>query len=298
MKGFLPMDSRVKGAFLTVFGGVCWGLSGSMGQYLFTKQGMDSRWLVPIRLGLAGIIMFIYCLIRYRKDTFKPISNKVDLGRLIVYGLFGVSCSQFSYFLCIQLSTAAMGTILQDLSPIFILMVTCIRGHRRPKSNEIVAVVLAIFGVVLLATHGSIQNAIISLPAIISGVICAVCVMIYNCSDSLIAKYPTALLQAYAFLIGGVFFAFVFRSWTIQYTPNSIGLFGIAFVVIVGNVLAFTSYIKGVSYIGPEKGILYGFSEPITAAVITATVFRTALTPYDIAGFVLIFLMLVLISRK
>jgi len=269
-----------------------------MGQYLFTKQGMDSRWLVPIRLGLAGIIMFIYCLIRYRKDTFKPISNKVDLGRLIVYGLFGVSCSQFSYFLCIQLSTAAMGTILQDLSPIFILMVTCIRGHRRPKSNEIVAVVLAIFGVVLLATHGSIQNAIISLPAIISGVICTVCVMIYNCSDTLIAKYPTALLQAYAFLIGGVFFALVFRSWTIQYTPNSIGLFGIAFVVLVGNVLAFTSYIKGVSYIGPEKGILYGFSEPITAAVITATVFRTALTPYDIAGFVLIFLMLVLISRK
>lgn len=167
MKGFLPMDSRVKGAFLTVFGGVCWGLSGSMGQYLFTKQGMDSRWLVPIRLGLAGIIMFIYCLIRYRKDTFKPISNKVE-----------------------------------------------------------------------------------------------------------------------------------FRSWTIRYTPNSIGLFGIAFVVLVGNVLAFTSYIKGVSYIGPEKGILYGFSEPITAAVITATVFRTALTPYDIAGFVLIFLMLVLISRK
>ena len=90
----------------------------------------------------------------------------------------------------------------------------------------------------------------------------------------------------------------MFRSWTIQYTTNSIGLFGIAFVVLVGNVLAFTSYIKGVSYIGPEKGILYGFSEPITAAVITATVFRTALTPYDIAGFVLIFLMLVLISRK
>lgn len=279
-------------------GGMCWGMSGSMGQYLFTRQGMDSRWLVPIRLGAAGVIMFIYCLIRYGKYTFKPVSNRADLWRLLVYGLFGVSCSQFTYFLCIQLSTAAMGTILQDLAPIFILMVTCARGHRRPGTKEVAAVVLAIAGVALISTHGSIENAIVSLPALVSGVLCAVCVMIYNCSDTIIAKYPVALLQAYSFLIGGIFFEMVFRSWTIHYVPNGIGLFGICFVVLVGNVLAFTTYIKGVSYIGPEKGILYGFAEPVTAAVITATVFKTPLTVFDISGFALIFLMLVLISGK
>ena len=48
------MNREIKGALLTLSGGACWGLSGSMGQYLFTRQGMDSRWLVPIRLGLAG----------------------------------------------------------------------------------------------------------------------------------------------------------------------------------------------------------------------------------------------------
>ena len=31
-----------------------------MGQYLFTRQGMDSTWLVPIRLFLAGVILCIY----------------------------------------------------------------------------------------------------------------------------------------------------------------------------------------------------------------------------------------------
>lgn len=158
--------------------------------------------------------------------------------------------------------------------------------------------VLAIAGVALISTHGSIENAIVSLPALVSGVLCAVCVMIYNCSDTIIAKYPVALLQAYSFLIGGIFFEMVFRSWTIHYVPNGIGLFGICFVVLVGNVLAFTTYIKGVSYIGPEKGILYGFAEPVTAAVITATVFKTPLTVFDISGFALIFLMLVLISGK
>ena len=31
-----------KGAFLTAFGGICWGVSGCIGQYLFSRQHMDS----------------------------------------------------------------------------------------------------------------------------------------------------------------------------------------------------------------------------------------------------------------
>ena len=54
------MTDSVKGALLTMFGGMCWGVSGCVGQYLFTRQGMDSTWLVPIRLFLAGVILCIY----------------------------------------------------------------------------------------------------------------------------------------------------------------------------------------------------------------------------------------------
>lgn len=38
------MTDSVKGALLTMFGGMCWGVSGCVGQYLFTRQGMDSTW--------------------------------------------------------------------------------------------------------------------------------------------------------------------------------------------------------------------------------------------------------------
>ena len=51
------MTDSIKGALLTMFGGMCWGVSGCVGQYLFTSQGMDSTWLVPIRLFLAGVIL-------------------------------------------------------------------------------------------------------------------------------------------------------------------------------------------------------------------------------------------------
>ena len=67
------MSNRVKGAFLTLFGGACWGVSGCIGQYLFTRQGMDSTWLVPIRLFLAGLLMCGYYLVRNRKQLFRCV---------------------------------------------------------------------------------------------------------------------------------------------------------------------------------------------------------------------------------
>ena len=56
------MSRQLKGALMAAGGGVCWGISGTMGQYLFTHEAMQTAWLIPIRLGLAGLILFVYWL--------------------------------------------------------------------------------------------------------------------------------------------------------------------------------------------------------------------------------------------
>ena len=66
------MSDRVKGAYLTMGGAACWGVSGCMGQYLFTREGMDSTWLVPIRLFLAGLILSAFFFVKDRKMLFDP----------------------------------------------------------------------------------------------------------------------------------------------------------------------------------------------------------------------------------
>ena len=93
------MSDRIKGSALTMGGAACWGVSGCMGQYLFTREGMDSTWLVPIRLFLAGVILCGFFFIKDRKTLFDPWNvrknprNAIDL---LVYGLAGVSCCQFT----------------------------------------------------------------------------------------------------------------------------------------------------------------------------------------------------------
>lgn len=293
------MKNNVKGALLTMGGGLCWGCSGYMGQYMFSTLGMDSKWLVPIRLGFAGVILFLYCLLRYGSLLFKPWTSLKDASLLLAYGILGVSFSQFTYFLCIQLSTAGVATILQDLSPIIILLVSCVTAKRFPKFLEILSILLAIFGVFLISTHGNFSSMVVPIPALISGIICAILVSIYNLfSTPLSKKYPVTILQAWAFLLGGIIMEFLFQGWKIPYVPDFRGFIGIAFVIIVGNVIAFTIYISGIKYIGPGKAILYGFSEPVSAAIISTLLLGSSFSLFDALGFVCIFLMLVLISVR
>lgn len=294
------MSDRVKGACLTMGGAACWGVSGCMGQYLFTRENMDSTWLVPIRLFLAGLILCTFYFIKDRRMFFDPWNakkNPRNLLDLLIYGLAGVSCCQFTYFLTIQLSSAGMGTILQDLSPVIILLVVCIQQHRGPRLFEICSILLALIGVFLLTTHGSLTDLAISPAALLSGIASACCVVIYTMwPKKLQQQYPTPMLQGWAFLMGGTMFALIFRPCTVSYVPTAMGVFGIFTVVVLGNVLAFSLYMSGVPLIGPQRSSLYSFAEPVTAAIISTLVLGSPFTVWDAMGFGCIFLMLVLLS--
>ena len=49
----------LRGFLCAALGGVCWGASGTVGQYLFTCQGVDSGWLTVVRMFLAGVVLLI-----------------------------------------------------------------------------------------------------------------------------------------------------------------------------------------------------------------------------------------------
>lgn len=294
------MSDRVKGACLTMGGAACWGISGCMGQYLFTRENMDSTWLVPIRLLLAGLLLCGYYFFKDRKQLFAPWNWKADPRNtidLLVYGLAGVSFCQFLYFLTIQLSTAGIATILQDLSPVLILLVLCLQQRRTPRLFELCSILLALLGVFLLTTHGSLTSLAVSPAALAAGLVCACTVVIYTMwPKRLQAQYPTPLLQGWAFLLGGTAFHLIFRPWTMGYVPSAVGVIGILVVVLVGNVTAFSLYMSGVPLIGPQRASLYSFAEPVTAAILSTLLLGSPFTLWDALGFGCIFVMLVLLS--
>ncbi len=166
----------------------------------------------------------------------------------------------------------------------------CIQQRRGPRVFEIFSILLALVGVFLITTHGSLTDLAISPAALASGVVSACCVVIYTMwPKKLQQQYPTPMLQGWAFLMGGTMFAMIFRPWTMNYVPTPMGVFGIFTVVVLGNVLAFSLYMSGVPLIGPQKSSLYSFAEPVTAAIISTLVLGSPFTLWDALGFGCIF---------
>ena len=120
----------------------------------------------------------------------------------------------------------------------------------------------------------------------------------YNClcPHRELRDYPVSMLQAWAFLMGAVLFELSMHPWTLGYTPSLRGVGGILFVVLFGNLLAFNLYMSGVKLIGPEKSVLYGFSEPVTAAILAVALLSTPFTLWDALGFAAVFAMLTVLS--
>ncbi len=288
------MDFK-KGAIFAVLGGVCWGVSGSVAQFMFQSMNMDSRWLVPVRLYGAGIILMIICLMRYRDQLLEPWKSRTVIIKLLLYAVPGVAASQFLCFMTNQLSSAAVSSIMQDISPVIILLVTCVVGRRLPKVFEAVSIIMAIAGVFLLTTHGKFDGSGVATAALITGILSAVAVTVYNVAPGMVLyRFPMPVIQAWAFLVGGTCMTLAFRSWTYGFEPSLPAILGIAFVIIVGTLLSFGFYMLGVKYAGPGKAILFGFSEPVTAAVVSLIFLGTSFSWVDALGFALIFGMLLM----
>lgn len=55
----------LRGTICAILGGFCWGMSGTVGQFLFTQKGIDSGWLTVVRMLCAGVILLASAALRY-----------------------------------------------------------------------------------------------------------------------------------------------------------------------------------------------------------------------------------------
>ena len=287
------------GVLLTLTGGILWGFSGACGQFLFTRKAVVSTWLVPVRLLTAGVLMLLYLILTRGKRIFAIWKDARDVRDLLLFGFFGMTGCQFCYFTAIQYSNAGTATVLQYLGPALILVWICLRGKRRPTAVECVALALALTGALLLATHGSLHALALSPQGLFWGLLSALFLAVYTLAPiRLLTVYDSVEIVGWGMLIGGVVLCAVFRPWetAVPVDPGLLG--GMAGVILLGSIAAFTLYFSGVRRIGPGKGSMISAIEPVAAAVFGVLWLGNTMTGMDLAGFACILTMVVLLARS
>ena len=102
------------GSILCIVSACLWGVAGTVGQFLFQKMYMSAKWLVSVRMLVAGIFLLCFACAKYGKKTFLIWTNKKDVRDLLLFSLLGMLLAQYGYFVAIDCSNAATATVLRS----------------------------------------------------------------------------------------------------------------------------------------------------------------------------------------
>lgn len=287
------------GVLYALLGAICWGFSGASGQYLFEFKHINPQWLVSIRLLISGIFLFVVLYIYKKNKIFDIFKSKKSLFMLFIFATFGLTLCQFTYYLTIKLTNAAIATVLQYTAPAFIILFVSLKEKKLPKKTEIFALFLAMLGVFLLATHGDFELNI-PLNALLIGILSALCIVIYSTTPiSLNKTYGTATTLCFGLLIGGIFSSFFTQNlFDFSAIDDFEAKLALAGVILFGTFLAFSFYLFGVNIIGPTRASLVASIEPISAAFFSYIWLGTTFVFMDFIGFFMILICTILLSKK
>lgn len=287
------------GIIITIIGASCWGISGCFGQFLFEEKGIKTEWLVSLRLVFAGMLLLLIGFIKDKKNNLSIFKDKKDLFQLIIFSFLGMLVCQYTYFAAIQYSNAGTATVLQSTSQVIILIVLCVREKRIPNKLEGIAILGVSIGVFLLATHGNINNLIITKNALIYGIGAAIGAVLYNIlATDILNKHGVYQVVGYGMLISGVALNIIIKPWNYVVIYDFEMISALVGVIVIGTAIAFSCYLKGVSIIGPLRGSLIGSMEPVVAIFVAVVFLKSSFEFIDFIGFIFILGTVTLLSLK
>ena len=288
-----------KGIVFTLLGATCWGLSGVLGEYLLNVSKIDPVWIIANRLFFSGIAMVAILLLKDKHDLIRVFSNKIDILKLLNFSFFGLLICQGTFFLTIKYTNAGMATVIQYIGPVIIMLYYCVIGRRWPLPREVIAIVVSLFGTVLIATHFDFSKLNISTLGLFWGLLSALGLASYNIfSISLTQKYGVMNVMAWGLLFSGIVVYFLTGSYYIPDNFKLIDFICMSGVVIIGTILSFSLYLEGVRLIGAVTGSIIGCFEPIAAIIFSFLLLGTTFGTIDLIGAAFILSAVIVLSKR
>lgn len=296
----MPAQNKVaRGILCAGLGGICWGFSGTCAQLLTVNMGIPVSWITCVRLLSAAVVYLIICLVRERRNFLAALRDKRSMARIVVFALLGVLLTQVSYLSAISYTNAGTGTVLERLGLVFIMLYVCIRMKRFPKLREVIGLIFAVAGTVLIATKGNLGSLSIPLEGLLWGLCAAFAFSCYTLlPGKILAKWGSFIVTGFAMLIGGSVSTVFVQPWNIPVSLSWELLIAMGSMVVIGTFAAYLFYLQGITDAGPVRAGLVGCIEPVSATVISALWLKTAVQPSDIIGCALILIMVVLVADR
>ena len=282
------MQKKTMGLILASAGPFLWGSSGTVAQHLFNTNAISPLWLVSIRMLVSGILLILYGLSR-RAPVFAVFQQPRATVKLVAFSLLGMASVQLTYFMAISTGNAATAAILQFLSPVIIIFFLACVNWAWPSKVDVISVVSAILGTILIVTEGHLNSLALPVAAVVWGLLAAVGAAVYTLMpQTLLKTYGSIAIVGWSMLIGGLIVSVATQAWRHFPSLSPFSWLEVAFVVIFGTMLAYLFFLQSLEAIMPTTASVLGAIEPLAATILSVLFLNVTFNFYGILGAIMI----------
>ncbi|RAG42188.1 EamA/RhaT family transporter, partial [Burkholderia multivorans] len=211
-----------------------------------------------------------------------------------ILGIFSV---QFFFYLCVEYSNATTATILQFISPVFILFYNRIIYQKKASITAVFYVLIAMLGVFLMATKGDLSQLSMTPLALVTGLLSAVGVMFNVILPQRFARrYGFVPTVGWGMILAGLFSNFLYPIYRISFQVDLVSVLICLTIAVFGTAFAFFLSMKAVSLVSPLVVSVVSASEPLSSALLSVLFLGMVMDGFLALAMVLIIVPMIFLS--
>lgn len=224
------------------------------------------------RFSLAGILVLIMGIALNKKF---PKPNKASLGKILKLSLMQTVIQYIFFYMSMAYTSGVKGSIISSSNVFFSILLSCtIFKMEKIQSQKLIGCLIGFGGVIIVNLSGSSLGAFSPIgdtAMIISSLANAIAaIMIKKYSED----NEPILLNAYQFLIGGIFLIITALLLGGSLHPQNVGAILLILYMAFISAGAYTLWSILLKYNPVSKVTIFGFSTPIFGVILSAIILK------------------------
>jgi DME family drug/metabolite transporter len=289
MSSPIALPASRRGFLLVVLAAVCWGTSGFTGRIVAERTGLhplDIAWH-RMAIGAGALLVGHLATRRRRRHVVRTPLTRGIVVRLLLIGA-GLGAYQLAYFAAVAQAGVSISTLVAlGLAPLLIALGATVLGHGRPDRATVVALVVALVGLVLLVgvSAGADTGTSVLLGALLAVGSALGYAMVTLAGVGVPAGVPVALA---GFAGGALLLTPVALVVGLHVTTEPVSLALLIYLGVVPSAVAYGLFFTGLQTVPGAVASIVTLLEPLTGTALATAFLGERLEVAALAGGLLV----------
>jgi drug/metabolite transporter, DME family len=278
-----------RGFLLVVLAAGLWGTSGFSGSIVLERTDLGPLDIAWHRMTVAALTLGVaHVLTRRRRAAAAPVRpTRGTVVRLALVGC-GLAAYQLAYFAAVPAAGVSIATLVAlGLAPLLIAVGASLVGHGRPDGATMVALTVALVGLVLLVgiSAGTDAGTAVLLGAVLASGSALGYAVVTLAGGGVPAGVPVTLV---GFAGGALLLTPVALAVGLRTTDDPLSLGVLLYLGVVPSALAYALFFTGIKAVPGAVASIVTLVEPLTATALATAFLGERLAPGALAGGLLV----------